>query len=299
MVKISGGEITNDFYALGTPDFPAYLLKGKQPVLFDAGMTFMGPRYLDDLKASLGGPQMLAFLLLTHSHFDHSGAAPFLKRNIPGLKVAASRLAGEIFKRPNAIKLIQSLSQGMEEKFRDEIGERDVSFQGLDLDRTFEDGDIVELEDGTTIQVISTPGHTRDAVSYYIPRLKALVVGEAVGGVDRESAIRPVFLSSYEDYLASLEKLRSLDIKILLFGHHYFVIEDAQEMIVRGIESTRAFAQRIEEELDAAGGDQEAVVQKIFNEDRRERNSTGMEDRPMLLNLTAQVKAIGGRKNRG
>ncbi len=299
MVKMSAGKITSDLYALGTPDFPVYLLKGKQPVLFDAGMTFMGPRYLEDLKTSLGDPQTLAYLFLTHSHFDHSGAAPFLKRNIPRLKVAASRLAGEIFKRPNAIKLIQSLSQGMEEKFRDRIGDHDVTFQGLDLDRTFEDGEIVELENGTRIQVISTPGHTRDAVSYYIPHLKALVAGEAVGAVDQESAIRPVFLSSYEDYLDSLEKLRSLEVEILLFGHLYFVTENAQEMIIRAIESTRAFAQRIEQELDAAGGDQEVVVQKIFHEDRRERNLIGMEDRPMLLNLTAQVKAIAGRKNQG
>jgi glyoxylase-like metal-dependent hydrolase (beta-lactamase superfamily II) len=299
MVRLSAGKITDDFYALGTPDYPVYLLKGKQPVLFDAGMTFMGPRYLDDLKASLGDRQRLAYLFLTHSHFDHSGAAPFLKRKIPGLKVAASRLAGEIFNRPNAIKLIQSLSQGMEEKFRDQIGNHDVTFQGLDLDRTFEDGEIVELEDGIRIQVISTPGHTRDAVSYYLPHLKALVAGEAVGTVDRKSAIRPVFLSSYDDYLDSLEKLRPLEVQILLFGHLYFVTGDAQEMIVRAIESTRAFAQRIEQELDAAGGDQEMVVQKIFNEDRRERNLMGMEDRPMLLNLAAQVKAIGGRKNRG
>jgi glyoxylase-like metal-dependent hydrolase (beta-lactamase superfamily II) len=298
MVKESAGKITRDFYALGSPDFPVYLLKGKQPVLFDAGMTFMGPRYLDDLKASLGDPAKLAYLFLTHSHFDHSGAAPFLKRNIPGLKVAASRLAGEIFKRPNAIKLIQTLSQGMEEKFRDQIGDRDVAFQSLDLDRTFEDGEMVELQGGTRIQVLATPGHTRDAVSYYIPHLKALVAGEAVGIVDRKSAIRPVFLSNYDDYLASLEKLRALEIQILLFGHLYFVVEDAQEMIARAIESTRAFARRIEQELDAAAGDQEAVVQKIFQEDLRERDRMGMEDRPMLLNLTAQVKAVGERKNR-
>ena len=298
MVKKSAGRIADDLYALGSPDFPVYLLKGKQPVLFDAGMTFMGPRYLDDLKASLGDPPKLAYLFLTHSHFDHSGAAPFLKRSIPGLKVAASRLAGEIFKRPNAIKLIQSLSQGMEEKFRDRIGDRDVTFQSLDLDRTFEDGEIMELEDRRRIQVIATPGHTRDAVSYYIPHLKALVAGEAVGAVDRKSVIRPVFLSNYDDYLVSLEKLRSLEIQILLFGHLYFVVDDAREMIARAIESTRAFAQRIEKELDAASGDQEAVVQKIFQEDFKERSPMGMEDRPMLLNLTAQVKAVGERKNR-
>ena len=143
---------------------------GETPVLFDAGMTFMGPFYLQELKKYLGDANRLAYLFLTHSHFDHSGAAPFLKKNIPGLKVAASNLAAEIFRRPNAIQLIQSLSKGMEEAYQSQIGDVDVTFRGLELDRTLEDGDEIELEDGTKIQVIATPGHTRDAVSYYIPR---------------------------------------------------------------------------------------------------------------------------------
>ncbi len=99
MIKESAGKISDGLYALGNPALPAYLLMGKAPVLFDAGMTFMGPSYLRDLKKYLGDANRLVYKFLTHSHFDHSGAAPFLKRNIPGLKVAASKLAAEVFKR--------------------------------------------------------------------------------------------------------------------------------------------------------------------------------------------------------
>ncbi len=296
MVKESQGKITEEFYALGNPALPAYLLMEKTPVLFDSGMTFMGPLYLQDLKKYLDDPNRLTTLFLTHSHFDHAGSAPFLKKNIPGLKIAAGRSAADILKRPNAIQLIQSLSKPMEEKFKSQLGDTDVTFRGLELDRVLEDGEEIRLEDGTVIRVITTPGHTRDTICYYIPRLKALVGGEAVGSFNRNFDVRPVFLSSYDDYLTSLEKLKNLEIEVLLLGHHYALTGDAQEMVPKAIEATRAFGQRIEEELKTAGGNQEAVVKKIFREDYVEKKLFNQDERPFLINLTAQVKAIAERK---
>jgi len=296
MIKESKGKITEEFLALGNSALPSYLLLGKTPVLFDSGMTVMGPLYLQDLKKYLGDPTRLTYLFLTHSHFDHAGSAPFLKRNLPHLQVAAGKAAADIFKRPNAIQLIQSLSRPMEEKFKSQIGEEDVIFRGLDLDRVLEDGEEIELEDGTVIRVITTPGHTRDTVCYYIPKLKALVGGEAVGSFDRRFNVRPVFLSSYDDYLSSLEKLRNLKIELLLLGHHFAITEDAQGMIPKAVEATRAFGKRIEDELNANGGSQEAAVKKIFREDYVEKKLINQEERPFLINLTAQVKAVAERK---
>ena len=133
MIKKSTGKISGELYALGSSALPAFLLMGKTPILFDAGMTFMGPLSLKELEKYLGQPERLAYNLLTHSHFDHCGSAPFLKRKIRGLKTGASRLAAGIFKRPNAIQLIRSLSSDMEKKFQSQIGNSDVSFPGLDF----------------------------------------------------------------------------------------------------------------------------------------------------------------------
>jgi len=82
MIKESTGKICEGIYALGNPDLPAFLFRGEIPVLFDAGMTFMGPIYLQEMKTYLGDAGKLRYLLLTHSHFDHCGAASFLKRGI-------------------------------------------------------------------------------------------------------------------------------------------------------------------------------------------------------------------------
>ena len=139
MIKESTGKICEGIYALGNPDLPAFLFRGEIPVLFDAGMTFMGPIYLQELKTYLGDAGKLRYLLLTHSHFDHCGGAPFLKRKIPGLKIGTSRLAAEVFQRPSAVQLIQSLNQYVEDQFNSPNRGEDVSFHSLEVDLVLED----------------------------------------------------------------------------------------------------------------------------------------------------------------
>ncbi len=292
MIIESKGKMTDDFYALGDPALPSFLLTGQYPVLFDAGMTFMGPRYLQDLESILGDPSRVTYLFLTHSHFDHCGAAPFLKRDIPGLKIAASKLAAEVWQRPNAIQFIQNLSKGMEEKFASQIKDHDVSFNGLEVDCPLLDGQEVTLPDGTKILAIATPGHTKDALSFYLPQTKTLIAGEAVGSLDRLFHFRPVFLSSYKDYLHSLTKLQNLDIQLLILGHFYSCRGDIKEILSKARQATEEFGQRIARELASLGGNQGAVVRKIFQEDYQEKKLILQEEKPFLINLAAQVKAI-------
>jgi len=67
-------------------------------------------------------------------------------------------------------------------------------------------------------------------------------------------------------------------------------------MVTKAIEATKVFGRRIEEELYSLGGDQEAVVKKIFQEDYVEKKLIEQEERPFLINLKAQVKAVAERK---
>lgn len=292
MIIESKGKIADNLWALGEPALPSYLLLGQSSALFEAGMTFMGLRYLQDLKSILGDLSRVTHLFLTHSHFDHCGAAPFLKRNIPRLKIAASKLAAEVWQRPTAIQFIQNLSKGMEKKFASLIKDEDISFNGLEVDLILNDGQEITLGDGTKIQVIATPGHTKDALSLYLPQSKILVAGEAVGSLDRHYHFRPVFLSNYKDYLQSLAKLQELDIQLLVLGHFYCLRGNIKEALIQAQQATIEFAQRIARELASSGGDQEAVVRKIFQEDYQEKKLILQEERPFLINLAAQVKAI-------
>jgi len=293
MILEKKGRIAGDLFLIGHPDIPVWLLMSETPALFDAGITFMGPQYLADLREHLGDVNRLGYLFLTHSHFDHAGSAPYLKRHIPSLKVAAGASAAETFKKENAVRLIQSLSRDYEEKFSHLIESENVFFDALIVDRVLQDGEELDLGGGWKIQVIATPGHTRDGLSYYIPRIKGLISGEAAGVPDRNGVIHPEFLASYRDYVTSLKKLTEMDVAILMIAHHYvFTGEDARGYLSKSLERTEAFRHRIEDYLKDAGGKREAVVQRVYKEDYLETGAIQQDSRAFLLNLEAKVRAV-------
>jgi len=293
MIIDSKGLIQDGIYAIGAAELPGYLITGQHPILFDAGMTFMGPLYLADLKTYLGDVNRLRFHFLTHSHFDHAGASPFLKRHIPDMQIGAGPAAAETFRKPNAIELIRNLSRSLEEKYGDLIGKEDVTFQGLEIDLVLDEGMEIDLGAGRTCKVMTTPGHTRDSLSFYIPALKAVVTGEAVGVFDKNFTIHPEFTSSYKDYMNSLNKLAALDIEILMMSHFFTLTgEDARGYINKSIEKTYIFKERIEQYLADSHGDRKSVVQKIFKEDFEDTGAILQDVRPYLINLEAKVRVI-------
>ncbi len=48
-------QIHEKLYCLGPASVPAYLLDGPEPVMFDAGMSFLGEHYEAELKKILKG----------------------------------------------------------------------------------------------------------------------------------------------------------------------------------------------------------------------------------------------------
>ncbi len=103
------GQITDDFYVMGHPDVPVYLLDGTAPVLFDAGFTVLGPLYIQDIKKTLGN-RVPKYLFFTHTHFDHIGSVAQFKKEWPELQIAGSPRAQKILSKPRAIETIRRLN---------------------------------------------------------------------------------------------------------------------------------------------------------------------------------------------
>ena len=170
--KSDPARITDNFHCLGPAPVPSFLLDGKRPVMFEAGIYLFGPHYYDQLLRILG-ERRPAYLLLTHVHFDHCGAAGYLRRMIPDMHIGASREGSEIVKKPSAIELITKLN-----RFGNDAA---PPFEPFTVDMVLNDGDEIEVSPGLVVQAIRTPGHTRDMTTYYIPALKAMIPSESIG----------------------------------------------------------------------------------------------------------------------
>lgn len=293
MIFTETGKIGKDLYMLGHPTFPIYFLDGGAPVIFDAGLSIMGPRYVRELKKILKKSEP-AFLLLTHSHYDHCGSVAYLKKAFPRMEVIASDRARKVLERPNALKLIHELNQ----KARSLAGGLGASppfesFEPFSIDRIVEDGDMLQLSDTFSIRVIETPGHTRDSLSFFVQEEKILMAAEALGVPNASGYITSDFLSGYDSYMASMQKLRELSPEILCLAHYkVFSGPEAVKYIEESIEQCRKFVDLLKSCILEEKGNMERVMARIKGiEYDGEREDIQTED-AYLLNLAARIKAV-------
>lgn len=294
MIFTGTGEVANGLYVLGSRDFPVYLLGAEKPVLFDAGIVKLGRIYEDEIKAVLGksDPRLL---LLTHMHFDHCGSVSHLKSVFPGLKVCASRKASEIIRRPNAVKLIQALSENAADALSGIDGTRLLNkpFEPFDVEMVLEDGDIIESEDGLTVQAFSTPGHTWDFLSYYIPERRILIASEAAGCMAYSGIISTACLTDFGVYLSSLDRLASLEVEVLCLGHISVCLgEDAKTFLDRSIETALHFKILVKELWEDENGEINRVMERVKDVEYDPIPLPKQPEPAYLANLEARVRSI-------
>ncbi len=271
------GEFRDGIYLLNAPEMPVYLVKGRKNYLIDSAFTFMGGRILEHLGELDTEPH---YLLLTHSHYDHIGAAPVLKKAFPGMKIVASARTAEILRKPKAIELIKKLEEEAERVFGEASEEE---FEAFGVDITLSEGE--GLED---FSVLETPGHTKCSISFVFPEKEIIFVGDAAG-VMEDGYIRPQFLSSYSQYVASLKKIMKYSHFSLALGHGG-IFPEGEDFLKRSLERTVDFRKEILE-LYGKFRDQERVAEKIYE---REYKGLGLlqPEQAYMINLRAMIKAV-------
>ena len=196
---------------------------GKTSILYDTGFGFTGYAIADNVRVVLGERQ-LDYVFLTHSHYDHALGSPYVLRRYPNAKVVAGKYAADIFKRDGAKKMMQKLDAN----FARACGVVDYEFLGdeLRVDIAVEDGDTVRAGD-MEFKVLALPGHTRCCIGFYCEKEGLLLSNETLGVYDGKETIMPLYLVSYADCIASIEKVEKLPIKSIL-APHWGLLDEAQ-----------------------------------------------------------------------
>ena len=201
------------------------LIGDKHTALVDCGMAFCAAATIEKVKKMLHG-RPLDYILLTHTHYDHLGALPFFRNEWPKLQTVTSPPGAEVLQKATPRRVIRELSlvaaeiQGitMETSYSDDAFSADVIVK---------DGDRISLG-GLTVEVLETPGHTRDSLCFFIPELELLVLNETFGVLMPDGSMYPGYLTSFTDAINSIEKCSKIPYKHLSLPHRSIISsEDA------------------------------------------------------------------------
>ena len=166
----------------------AYLIGETELALVDPGSG--EPEHLRDLFALTdhlaAEARRVTMIVVTHHHPDHTG----------GVAACRERLGARV------------------------VGHRELA-PHLALDVVVQDGDILPLLPGLndwTLRVLETPGHSRDSISLWHEKRRALFCGDLLPGGAGSVVIDPPD-GDMRDYLTSLERCASLEPQTLFPGH--------------------------------------------------------------------------------
>ena len=122
----------------------AFLLDdGKTAVLYDTGFGFTGSKIAENIQRALG-TRSLDYILLTHSHYDHVLATPYITSVYPNAKVIAGEYVAQIFQRPSAKVIMRELDR--KAAIKHEMADYEDLIDDLNVDITVKDGDRFSVE---------------------------------------------------------------------------------------------------------------------------------------------------------
>jgi len=272
--------------------FSLYIVRGKKNFLIDSGTTALAPRFISSISNALeevgDANRTIHSLLLTHTHWDHAGAAYELQQKY-GFNVITAQRGVELLQKSKVIEFIDRLNQ----EFKKMVNISSPSvFAALQNLEGVSEGDKIPVDDGCYFEVIDTPGHTRCSVSYLLHPDKILFPGDSTGVIEADSSIKPLFLSSYLDYIHSIEKLGSLDVELLAFPHNPF-IEGKEKIrghmeaaLKRAIDIKDKILGYLEEETDIS-----KIADTIYDNEFPAPTLFGPKE-AMLINIEAMIKAV-------
>ena len=190
-----------------------------------------------------------------------------LKRKFPQAKILASAYAQRIFSLKKAVQFIAAMNDRMLEKTHadEEAGRLNLKFDGIQVDQTISDQDIVDLGNGITVRFLETPGHTQCSLAAYVPSLKILFPSDAAAfpSFDGKGAAHPSPQYDFQLYLGSLKKLAALEVEILAFEHHGFLRgAEARQFLIQATGQAEENWKFITENIRRPE-DFEPVVQKL------------------------------------
>ena len=286
MTELINTHITRVSEGLGGD---AYLIAGREgTALIDSGMAFNAENLIQQIKQVIGEAN-LDFILLSHTHYDHSGGIALLRREWPKLIVLGEAHGKRTLQKQSAIKAIVDLSALGAEHF----GKTMPAFDEKDLriDECIKDGDVIDLGN-IQIEVIGVPGHTKCSLAFFLRNESILFASETTGIIADYGEMTTGFLTSYKDSMESVKKCRKLQAKFIICPHYGPIPEaDAKnywDWAVKSMETSKNFVVKFNKD----GYDEAEILKKYVKKFRSERQEAQQPYEAFEMNAIRAIEVI-------
>jgi len=233
------GRITERITLLGSSEVCLYHVDGAgEAALIGGGMAYLAPSLLPQIEASGIDVKKITKLVVLHTHFDHCGLVPYLKKLWPWMKVVASAKGASRLSDPRVTENIAAFNQmaiaraGLVE----EATRLGFEFTGIEVEQTLKEGDRLVCGD-LTIDFLEVPGHSSCSIAAYVPEEKALFASDAAG-VYYKDFVFAAGNSNYDLYQQSLQRMAAYPVEVVLLEHYGAAVgEEARTLFSKAIQA--------------------------------------------------------------
>ena len=269
-----------------------YLIAGSEKTaLYDCGMAYCGPYTAANIKEKLNelGRDKLDYILLSHSHYDHMGALPYIKREFPEAIVVGSAKCARILSRPGAREAIGELGKTARELYTPGSSVEIIT-DGLQVDIVAGDGDVISLGE-EQVRVLETKGHTDCSLTYAVEPMGLLICSESTGIIESITYVNTPILKSFDDSQISLAKCREYGAEYICLPHFGLLPKHMNEKYWQMFEDACREVIGFARDLEKKRQNIEEMTRSYYN---KYWNPKFIKEQPVeayMINAEATVKA--------
>ena len=215
-------EIVPGVHAVpGIPWSRIYVIEDGSLALVDSGLPWSARRVLSYIESIGRKPDDLRFILLTHSHPDHTGGALTISR-----RTGAELVAHANDTKTHPDRVVSLSYMGAFDSLKVPV----PFLRRAPVGHVVTDGQMLPRLGG--VKVIHTPGHTPGSVCYFLESRGVLFSGDSLFS-DGTGLSRSVPFPGYngQDYRESLIRLAELEFETLCGGHGAPLIGGASDIL--------------------------------------------------------------------
>ncbi len=287
--KVADRVYLLDTYALGQKGtVGAFVVKGPKVALIDCGYASSYGSVLAGL-AELGvKPSDVRYLIPTHVHLDHAGAAGALMREMPNAELVAHERGVPHLIDPT--RLVESATT----VFGREVVELYGRPTPVPRERVTAVGKetTIELGDGLSANLIHSPGHAPHQISVLLEKDGALVTADSVGIVypDMNVVIPTTPPPSFKpDELVSTVSALSQTTPGKLLVPHFGAREDVGRVFEETSQKVKGWVKEVGEMKNRGAGFDEAAAAM----EEKVKAEAGLSELPVYASVSVRSSVMG------